>query len=464
MSWLRGWLAAMASCVLATACEATPPPDPPPPVTIDCFPECNEDISHGVTGIREVDAYFVAVAALSVQAKALRADVLLEIETIARSLGVENLKGMNAEQLNAAIEQRVDAGIDGRLRGGLGLQFVEPRCHVSASVAIQAAARCDDRLAPSATEVECHGTCEADASLMPSCEQGATLTCKGTAPSFECDGTCLGSCELDADATCEGTCEGSCVVAHEEGCEGEFAAGNETSDGGTCKLRSGATCNGQCLGSCELSSTATCDGECKGECEYAPSGGRCPVGTTAACHPEKTEWVRCEGQCQGAAHPPQIRAECEATAIVTTALGAECVPPQIELKYDLTESTISDFASDSAAAAAFESQLRGLTQALAHLSAKRAKIEMVLRSAADLVGSGSNAVEGALLAAADQTVTLQARTDLACGIAAFADMPLVLIGAVEVLINTEKAALGCVAALRPSGSIMLELPRSLDAN
>jgi hypothetical protein len=416
-----------------------------------CEFECKglAEASGGISGVQEVDAFFSAVGTLQVQAASLEADIRLELVNIAVALGVQGAAGMSISELNAAIKGQIDGGLGGKIEGGLTLQYSPPKCEVSASASVQAAAKCDASVMGGEAKVECKGSCEAEASAMVSCSGEAQLKCTGTAPSFECSGVCKGSCELEAGATCEGTCKGTCEVATEAECDGEFEAstGGGAGGGGTCKLNAGASCTGECKGSCELTAGGTCTGECKGECEYmAPEGG-CTGGATAKCEAMGEAKVECSGKCDGEVTPPMVEANCEATAKAEASFAAECSPPKVDLKFALSAEFKAQLEGDVSAQAAFEGQIQAVGKAFGNLVAKGAKIEALLTSCADLGASGSAAVQGALSAAGEADLSLGAKLDLACGVAAFGSVPAAITAATGSLSASGKAVVDCTAAL-----------------
>ncbi len=427
----------------------------------------------GISGIREVDAFFGAVGNFQAQAGSLEADVRLELLSMAAALGIDG-SAMATGELAAAISGGVAGGFGGMIDGNLSIGFAPPKCEVSATASVQAAAKCDATVDPGSVSVECEGSCEASGSAMASCSGGATLTCKGTAPGFKCEGTCSGTCEVAADAKCEGECNGTCEVHGDVACNGTCemngtaacdgecmgstdAGGNCTGEcklsetamcNGTCKLNAGATCEGSCKGSCELKAGGTCNGECKGECEYTPPSGMCEATATAKCEASAEAKVECNGKCSGEAKPPMVKAECEATAKAEASFNAECTPPSLDIKYNLTTQAQADFAADVNVKAAFEGKIQAFGKAFANLTAKGAKIEAIIKAGGDLGSSGAAAVDGALQAAGSGTLSTGASLDLACGIAAFATVPAMLTEASGSLAVSAKAVADITLAVK----------------
>jgi hypothetical protein len=284
---------------------------------------------------------------------------------------------------------------------------------------------------------------------MVTCSAGAELKCKGTAPAFACSGTCTGSCELNAGAKCEGECKGSCELDGTAACNGE-CMGTEAGGmcTGQCKLAAGASCEGTCNGTCELKAGGMCTGECKGECEYTPPMGTCDASATAKCEGMAGAMVECSGKCSGEAKPPAVKTECEATAKAEASFNAECTPPKLEIKYDLTADARTKFAGDATLKAAFEGKIHTIGKAFANLTAKGAKITAVIKAGEGLGASGVTAVNGALQAAGSAELSTGAKLDLACGLAAFAGVPALVTEAAGSLGVSAKAVADVTIALK----------------
>lgn len=351
----------------------------------------------GISGNAAIDAFFAATLNFQAQALSLEAEVRAELVSIATAAGVKGAAKMELDELVAEIRGQVRGGFGGVIEGDLRLMVTPPKCEVSASASVQAAAKCDAEVDPGSASVECKGSCEAEASASAKCDGKAELKCKGTAPAFNCDGTCTGTCELEAGGSCEGTCEGKCNMDGSAACDGECLG--DTDEGGNCtgecKVRSGGSCTGSCEGNCELAAGGTCDGACKGECEYtAPSGG-CEAGATAKCEAKGSASVECNGKCDGEVTPPKVSAECEASAKAEAKFAAECHPPAVEIKYDLTAEGQAMFEAGGSAQAAFEGRIQAIGKAYANLVAKGAKLEAVAAAGPALIDAANGAVLGA---------------------------------------------------------------------
>jgi hypothetical protein len=367
-----------------------------------------------ITGVAKFDAFFTSVVNFNAQANVLEADVRAALGELAAAAGVQVEAGATIDDLSAAIVAKVEGNFDGNIDGGLTLEYEPPRCEVSAQASIQAAAKCDAMVDPGSVSVECEGTCEAEASAMLECSGSATLECTGTAPSFACEGTCKGSCEIQAGAECTGECKGTCEVDAAADCDGEFTAGTGqgANGSGTCKVRSGGTCSGTCKGSCELTAGGTCDGECKGECTYtAPSGG-CTGGAKASCKGTADAKVECTGTCKGEATPPMVEAACQASVKAEADLKAECHPPSIDVAFNLS----ADFAANGSATAQadFAARMEAFGKAYAKLVATAAKLDLVAHAGTELVGSASGAITTGLRGVLDGEASLSAKFQATC--------------------------------------------------
>jgi hypothetical protein len=361
-----------------------------------CGWECKAfaDGDFNISGNKKLDAFFGACGSLQAQAISLEAEVKLELVSIAATLGVEGAAEMSIDELTAAIDAEVSGGFGGMIEGSFSIVANPPKCEVSASASLEAAAKCDAKVDPGKATVECSGSCEAEASAMASCSGDAELKCEGTPPGFKCEGSCTGSCELKADAKCEGECKGDCEVAAEADCDGEFTASSDegANGGGSCKLNAGASCSGTCKGSCELNAGGNCDGECKGSCEYTPPEGGCSGGATAKCEAKANAKVECKGKCSGEVTPPKVEADCEATAKADAQFNAECHPPSVDIKYKLSAEGHAALDGKVDAKAAFEAKIQLIGKAFANIAAKGAKIEGIIKAGGGLITASGEAV------------------------------------------------------------------------
>lgn len=367
-----------------------------------------------VTGLASIDAFFRSVLSIEAKAGALEGQVKLTLRRMAAIVGVQ----LDA---NASIDTMADAVLTGyaqftgNIDGSVSLDYTPPRCAVSANATLQAKAQCEAEASPGRASVECRGECVADASVMGGeCE--GNLTCTGTAPSFACEGTCEGLCELEAGGECEGTCQGTCTLDGEAACDGE-CMGDTDGDGnctGECKVRAGGKCEGECTGSCELSASATCSGQCRGDCTWDPGSATCS-GELTCTPPSASASVMCNGECRGEVEPPMVRAECEASVKAEAELSAECTPPSIGLSYDLAADFEFEGESNVDAQVAYHAKLEAFFDAYAELLAQGAELEGIVRATEGLAGAAEGAITGAaegLLGDADFAVKFKVATCL----------------------------------------------------
>jgi hypothetical protein len=125
----------------------------------------------------------------------------------------------------------------------------------------------------------------------------------------------------------------------------------------------------------------------------------------------------CEGECRGEVTPPEVMAECEATAKAEADLNAECSPPSIGLDYQLSADAEATFSGDADAQVAFEARIQAFASAYAKLLAKGAKIQLIVESGGALGEAGVNAVGelvGNIVLSADADA--QARIDAICAV------------------------------------------------
>ncbi len=374
-----------------------------------CGTVANGDVS--ISGEASIDAFFSAVVTLESKAAELDASIKLSVDQIAGILGAEVDANVDATIDN--IKAKFEADITANLEGGLKIDYEEPKCSVTAKAAVEASAKCDASVKGGEASVECKGECVADVDAMVACE--GELKCTGTAPSFACEGTCEGSCELEAGAKCEGECKGTCTVETEAECDGEFHASTEdgASGGGTCSVRAGAKCEGTCSGSCELTGGLECQGKCKGECTYTAPMAEC--NGQASCTASGNASVKCEGECKGEVTPPEVSAQCEATAKAEAEFSAECTPPRLDVSYELK----ADLMGDADFQAEFGAKVDAFARAYGELVAKVANLKGIATAAADLPKAAVEAVTGAV-------PELKANADLKAGFklgCALAELP-----------------------------------------
>ena len=403
------------------------------------------DGDSNISGVREIDAFFAATLTLQGRAAELEASASVTLANMAGIVGAD--VEASAEDTAVNIVEKIANGFDGRVDGEVRLKFDPPRCEISATASVEAAAKCDVNIETGDVEVICKGECVADVKVQASCNGEATVRCRGTAPRFECTGLCQGFCDLNADASCEGTCRGNCEFQVAGECDGECVAGVDD-DGmctGECKVRTGGTCNGECRGACQLEVAATCDGQCRGECNWEPPEARCEGGARVSCQAEADASVMCRGECRGEVEPPQVDADCEATARVEAAFNAECTPPEIGLEYELTAQLEGPLNAE--VRAAFEAELVAFVNEFAELETEQARLQGILDAAADLPEAGADAVRSVVSTFSART-NLEATFQLGCAIAELDDVAVVLGNALDDLQVTVQAAGSVSTAFR----------------
>lgn len=323
-----------------------------------------------ISGIASIDAFFGAAIDLNASMTGLSGELRAELDAIAASVGLQ--PGAGGAEIAAAI----DAHLDTYISGGLTIEYQPPACEANVEASVSAAAECDVEADPGELSVSCSGSCQAEAGVAVDCGAEATLMCEGTAPNFECSGTCSGSCvaDLSVAGSCEGTCRGSCEAA-----------------GGTMDGFEGR-CDGMCTGECavDVSAGASCDGRCEGSCEYqAPEGG-CDASATAKCEAEVGASIECDAGCEGTAEPPSVSAECEASVDAKASASLECRPPTLAFAFEFNGAVEGDVMAQ----AEFRAWLEGFRGHFGAILAARAKADVVVEAAGNLVVAADGAVRG----------------------------------------------------------------------
>lgn len=344
-----------------------------------------------ISGVASIDAFFGAVVTFGRVAAEVGEGIDGELRAIALSLGLE--PGASGAAIKAAIQTKLSAALTGELK----VRFTPPRCAVSIDATIEATAKCDVDFDPGRAEVRCEGSCEVDASVMTSCEAGATVKCVGAAPDLDCSGSCIGDCRLDVaaacDGTCRGTCDGTCTVTDAQGnCAGH--------------------CDGTCVGTCELGGGGSCVGKCQGACEYTPGNGSCEADAQIRCEAAADAGVQCRGRCDGTIEPPKARAECEASAKAVANANVQCIPPDLEIAWQWS----AEFEQDLDAQAEFKAWLAGFKVRQAALLAAIRRSELVLEVGADLTVAASGAVKGAIDVVTKGEIDLRTGIGLGCAL------------------------------------------------
>jgi hypothetical protein len=146
----------------------------------------------------------------------------------------------------------------------------------------------ETRCEPGDLSVECHASCEAEA------------TCVG---SEDRPANCMGQCESE----CVGECHGTCIAAD----------GSRTENDPNCNGKCTSSCNGECRGRCKLDEPTECGVEvhCEGGCTATYDDPEC---TTECTPPECHE-------------DPACHAACSAEALA----NAVCDPTRVQLFADV---------------------------------------------------------------------------------------------------------------------------------
>lgn len=271
-----------------------------------------------------------AVSDLSATATATLNDIEVSCRNIAIDLGVPDAQQVSADAQTgearlkawcdlANAQLKASFGANGTLGTSIKIDYAPPVCEASISAKANCQAKCSGTAQcdlkanpPTCTggklEIECSGSCTAEAGASVSCEGSCQGTCEGSCSAkpgglaVKCDGECEGTCAADAsveggtgaqaDGTCKGRCQGTCkarAMAPKLDCEG--------------------SCNGSCSGSCkaEAGATVKCDGKCDADFE-----------------PLKCTGGELKGGCQ-------VEASCDANCDASVKAKAECRPPELRV-------------------------------------------------------------------------------------------------------------------------------------
>lgn len=347
---------------------------------LNCPDDGIADGNASITGVASIDGFFSSVVNYDTKATMISDKINVELAAIADSVDLEGGAGADfGADFQAAVRAKFN------LEGDIAIDFQPPRCEVSAKATVEATAKCDVDVQPGSVEAKCEGKCEVEPGeidLEASCEGEATaeLTCTGTAPNLECEGSCTGSCELTASASCSGTCNGECSA----GCSLENADG-------TCA----GTCEGTCKGTCELEAGGSCEGKCTGSCEYTPATAECEAGAKAEieCKVEgdvEPPKVNCSGSCSGEVTPPSASAECEASAKAEAEVNAECYPPSVAVTYQLA--VTGDAEADLEARLEFEAWLNGFKTRISAIAAAMSQSDIVIEAGGSIISAAGNVI------------------------------------------------------------------------
>ena len=389
-----------------------------------CAAEGVADGNASISGVASVDAFFGAVVTFSQAAIDVSAGIDAELRAIAVSLGLDPASG--AAEIKAAIQGK----IKGAVSGGLKVTYAAPQCAVSAQATVEATAKCDVTVDPGKVEVECKGSCEADASVSASCDAEAEVKCVAQFAAIACDGMCEGTCSADGGVACEGTCNGACA--------GECSVKNANGD---CAGR----CEGMCEGTCELKAAAKCEGNCEGSCTYTPPDAKCEANAQVRCEAKADAKVACNGRCDGEVTPPKASAECEASAKAEVNAKVECTPPAVEITWQWS----AELEGNVKAQAEFKAWITGFKGRFAALLAATKRVKFVLDAGAGLTAAASGAVKGAIDVQVKGDLDLKASVGLACALTELGNVPTVIADSAGRLQTSAAGAAEITTAIAP---------------
>jgi len=351
------------------------------------------DGNASISGYAPIDDFFGSVVKFQTVSASVAASIDADIKDIQAGFRITpaELQTAGMGGINAAIRAKVTAAVEGSL-----VVNAEPaRCDIDARASFEAKARCEASAGcnvmatPPMVNVECSGSCEAEASVMASCSAGATISCTVRDPSFMCTGQCSGECTVNAmaAAACSGTCRGTCSG----GCS---AAGDANGDGVTAAGECVGSCSGMCTGSCtaDASVTAMCNGSCSGECTYTPPSAMCQANATVRCQAQANAKIMCQGKCDGEVTPPMVNADCnaeascEASAKADASLSVQCTPPSVNIDYRLKAGANATVAAD------VRSGINTLRAKWPSLLTSLKKGDLVIKAGTSLAGDANFAV------------------------------------------------------------------------
>jgi hypothetical protein len=340
-----------------------------------------------ISGVASVDAFFGAVINVRSAALNISGSFRAELEGMAAALGVDTT--LPTAELAAQVKLAIDAKIQGAVDGGLTIKFQPAKCEADIEVTAKAAAECDVEADAGMIEAKCSGSCQVSAEATAECSPG-TLRCEGTAPNFDCEGTCQGSCQLEAAAACEGSCNGEC----DGSCTA--CAGGDCDTTGTVTANCAGKCDGMCTGECKLEAAANCDGRCEGSCTYEPATASCE-GTTPHCDVSASASAKCEGKCEAEVTPPMVKAECQASVEAKAKAEVVCTPPSLTVDFQFN----AELMANADLRAEFKAWLEGFKGHFSAMLAIRAKGDILAEAIIDLGGAAEGAVTGAVEAGID---------------------------------------------------------------
>ncbi|MDC0672423.1 hypothetical protein [Nannocystis radixulma] len=380
-----------------------------------CGLECDESAfingKFTVSGIAQFDAFFAATLELSGAMDATADDLQRQLNGLFALVGANS-----AADFKTALDAKLIAFVD--LGAGWTIEAAPARCVSQFAAAAIAVAACDPDAELGLIDVRCEGRCPIDASAQADCQSDGTLTCRGMAPQLQCEGSCLGSCQLDAAAACDGTCKGIC--------DGQDFIGQ---------------CAGMCQGECDLGGGGACPGLCLGVCEFTASPAGCSQDHEAHCEGSATVSASCTGPCDGKLSAP-TSAECEATVEATVEAGVQCYPPPTKVDHRLNGQASVD-PSLRAELQAFHSTFQ---ERYAALLASTRRAERLMQAAATLAATGQAAV-GSLASQLSSSPELKTKIGAECASATLPTAAQLLTSSANILKAQLDAAVPVVASV-----------------
>lgn len=363
-----------------------------------------------ISGVPSIDAFFGATLDFTGAVGTVTADLRAEITALHALVGAD-------ASVEGDFAAKLDAKLNAYISGSLTVDAQPPRCEASVDIAVKAAAECDADVKPGEVSARCEGSCTIAADAQADCAAAGALTCRGTAPDLQCEGSCSGGCKLEVAAACDGTCRGSCDGMDMEG-----------------------RCTGMCQGECDVAAGARCEGSCTGQCEYKPAEGSCDATAEAHCDASVHAEAKCEGKCEGKATPPEVSAECKASVDAKAEASVQCYPPSLALSYDLKAGL------DAQADAEFRAFITNFRLRFSALLAASARAKSLIEVGGTLGAAGVAAVEGAatdLKASGD----LKASIGAACAIGMLPQAATMITDSVAGLSAQAQAAASVTAAV-----------------
>lgn len=169
------------------------------------------DGNASVSGVASVDTFFGSVINFGVKAEGVSGAINAELDAIRADFGI----AADAD-LAAGIQAQVQANVQGSLK----VEAEPARCSADVSATLEAQARCDAEFTPGSAMVECHGSCEVDASAEVSCDASATLECTIIPPGGSCEGSCSGTCEAGRSLSDRGRAQARAAALSRQRCLG----------------------------------------------------------------------------------------------------------------------------------------------------------------------------------------------------------------------------------------------------